>query len=260
MQAHAPSIGKIVYASACLLFGMLCIHFRDFAAPWQPVPSPIPGRAALVGLAAIVFILSGAALLAARRQRTAAIALALLFGAFALFWFMEALHAPKVENYWSGIAEQLVLVLAAAALALQDDRSPAGLSHAITISLGICLLLFGITHFVYLRETAALVPHWIPGSRRVWAVATGLGHCAGLAILTGGPKRLAALMLAIMFALFELLVWLPMLVDSPNKHQVLGGNIMNLALTGAVLIQFERMRRPPLRGDTTLHPPVTNMA
>jgi uncharacterized membrane protein YphA (DoxX/SURF4 family) len=108
------------------------------------------------------------------------------------------------------------------------------LGRAAVIIMGVCLLLFGLAHFLYLDFTASMVPAWLPGGQKFWAAATGAAHlAAGVAFLSGVKARLAAILLTTMFAVFSLLVHLPLLLADPHHHLSWVMNAINLALTGA---------------------------
>jgi uncharacterized membrane protein YphA (DoxX/SURF4 family) len=144
----------------------------------------------------------------------------------------DVIQHPGIFVSWSGVAEQLALLaagIAAYASFTQTDR----LLRAAVIAMGICLVIFGLAHFMYLEFTAAMVPAWIPGGQRFWAVFTGAAHiAAGVALLTGLQARLAAILLTVMFAGFGLLVHLPLLLAQANQLNWVMNSI-NLALTGA---------------------------
>jgi uncharacterized membrane protein YphA (DoxX/SURF4 family) len=110
----------------------------------------------------------------------------------------------------------------------------AQLSRVALISMGVCLLMFGLAHFLYLDFTASMVPAWLPGGQRFWAILTGAAHLlAGVALLSGIKARLAAILLTVMFASFSVLVHLPTLIADPHSHLNWVINAINLALTGA---------------------------
>jgi uncharacterized membrane protein YphA (DoxX/SURF4 family) len=76
----------------------------------------------------------------------------------------------------------------------------------------VFLIPIGLSHIMYVKETMALVPAWLP-SPVFWAYLTGAGQMAcGLGVLFGILPRIAGLIEAGMISLFGLLVWLPRVV------------------------------------------------
>jgi uncharacterized membrane protein YphA (DoxX/SURF4 family) len=103
--------------------------------------------------------------------------------------------------------------------------------------------VFGIEHFKYETDTAAMVPKYLPMGQEFWARATGTFHiAAGLGILTGIRARLAAQMLTAMFLVFSVLVHIPILAHDPTAHFGWVINAINLALTGAAWIVADSLR------------------
>jgi uncharacterized membrane protein len=125
-------------------------------------------------------------------------------------------------------------------------------SRLAVITMGVCLLIFGVAHFLYLDFTASMVPAWLPGGQKFWAVLTGAAHlAAGAALLTGIQARLAAILLTIMFATFSVLVHLPLLVADPHSHLNWVMNAINLALTGAAWTMVTAVAQINTRRDET---------
>jgi len=78
------------------------------------------------------------------------------------------------------------------------------------------MIPFGVAHFNYLKETAALVPGWIPAHMAL-AFLTGCAFiAAGVAVLSGVCARPAATLSALQLGLFTLLVWVPIVARSSN--------------------------------------------
>ncbi len=96
------------------------------------------------------------------------------------------------------------------------------------------LLIFGVSHFVYARFTAALAPAWLPPSPLFWTYATGMAQiAAGVAMLSGICAPLAAVSLTMMYAAFGILVHIPAVIARPSSHGRWAENAINLILTGA---------------------------
>src|ERR1019366_7080391 len=80
---------------------------------------------------------------------------------------------------------------------------------------GLALIPFGLAHFVYVDQTAPLVPGWLP-FHTGWAWFTGAAQiAAGFGVLLGNFARLAAAMEAAMLSAFTVLVWVPAIVSTP---------------------------------------------
>jgi uncharacterized membrane protein YphA (DoxX/SURF4 family) len=137
---------------------------------------------------------------------------------------------------WQAVAESTVMALGGL---LAYARSPgareaASLARLARLVFGLCLIVFGVSHFVYVKLTASMVPAWLPPSQVVWAYLTGAAQiAAGVAMLSSVQARLAAILLTAMYASFSLLVHIPMLVGAPKSPDNWTENGINLVLTGA---------------------------
>ena len=236
-------LGRRVFGVAAIWLGVVGLAWDDFAAVWQPVPDGLPGRGLFAYAAAAVLLAAGAALQWRKSAKWAAIALAVLYGVFALLWARRIIGFPQIFGVWSGTAEQLALVVGALVVCatLRDDGRTAQVGRLV---FGLCLLAFGMAHFLYVKETAALVPGWLPPGPRFWAYATGACHvAAGLALLSGIQAQLAGRLVTTMFVGFGLLVWLPQLFAHPKDHMAWAGNGINLALVGAAWVMADALAR-----------------
>ena len=122
----------------------------------------------------------------------------------------------------------------------------ARLARGAQVAFGICALLFGGAHFIYLDLTAPLVPKWLPPTPNFWAYATGAGFIlAGGAILTRVQARLASILLTAMLASFALLVHWPMLFADPASRMNWTEAATNFTLLGVAWIVADSFARPP---------------
>jgi uncharacterized membrane protein len=209
------------YALGAILLGAIAIWFHDFALQWQPVPAGFPLRAPLAYVSGALLILGGVAILGRRFARAGAL---LLGCAFAL-WLL-ILHGPILVSKpgdlgtWNGVAEVVFMIIGAVTLyAAAAGTLPARLAHGVCIAAGLSTLVFGVTHFKYAQFAASMVPAWLPPGQIFWIYVTGTAHlAAGLSLLSGIRAALGATLLAIMMALFVLLVHLPRVFAAPNEQ------------------------------------------
>jgi len=244
------TFGWRVYGLGVIALGAVCLAFGDFH-PGQPVPKDFPERTALAYAAAAFMFVAG---LAVEWRRTKAWAAAALAAYFALVVVTLMNGRVLIGHYaefgpYESIAIELAIasggLLVYAASARIDAASASRLTRLGQVAFGVCALIFGVAHFVYMNLTAPLVPKWLPPSQEFWGYATGLGHiAAGVAILTGVQARLAAILLTAMFASFTPLVHVPMLVADPSNHWIWNENAVNLALIGAAWVIADSLARP----------------
>jgi uncharacterized membrane protein YphA (DoxX/SURF4 family) len=115
---------------------------------------------------------------------------------------------------------------------------------------GLGLLPFGYAHFANVKDTAALVPGWLPW-HVAWAYFTGGAFiAAGAAIVIGVYARLAAVLVALEMGMFALLVWLPIVVAGNMNAFQWGEVATTLALTASGWVVADSYRRMPRRSGT----------
>jgi uncharacterized membrane protein YphA (DoxX/SURF4 family) len=242
------TVGIRIYALGAVALGLVGLAWSDFALVWQPVPATVPGRTLLACALAAALLLGG---LATNWRRTAAAGAALLCILFGLIAAVlhgpQVLAHPQVFGAWSGLAEQLAPTaagLVACAFIVGGGGTPVyGYLRVGQWAFGACVVVFGLAHFFYLKDTAELVPGWLPPGQTFWAAATGVAHvAAGVSILTGVAARVAAYLLTIMFVLFGILVHAPLLMADPHSHLNWVMNAMNLALTGSAWAVADTLR------------------
>lgn len=249
MNAKWPAFGTWVYGAGVAAIAAVNLALGTFD-PMQPVPDSMPARTAFVYGASLLILLAGLGII---WRRTSAWSAAVVAAYFAVIVALLENGRVIVTHYaeygaYFGIAEGMAL--ASAGLVIFSQGGPIGPSpaHRLTrlgqLTFGLCALFFGGAHFVYPGPTAALVPHWLPPSPIFWAYATGVFHIVGgMAILTGFQARLAAYLLAIMYAAFTPLVHLPLLLGDPSNHFFWTENVLNIALVGVAWVAADSLAR-----------------
>jgi uncharacterized membrane protein len=217
-----------LFAMGMIGLGVVALVYGDFAMVWQPVPAGIPGRTALAYLSGVLMLLGGAGLLL---EATAAWAIRILFPyliVWALLKVPALVVAPQMEAVWLGFGELTVLLSGGWILFARLARLPAGSALAFLtgekairsakILFAVSLLPIGLSHIMYVKETAELVPAWLP-YRVGWAYLTGAGQMAcGLGVLFSILPRVAAWAEAGMLSVFTLIVWGPAIVAAPRTR------------------------------------------
>jgi uncharacterized membrane protein len=252
---YVASAGHAAYAAMMIALGIQGFIKGDFGIIWQGVPDGFPGYAALAYLCAVVSLASGIGLLFRRTAAYAAGALLLLNILWFLVWRVHGLIvASLVEGTWSS-GETLVMTAGAWVLfvwfATDWDRQhlafatgDRGLRIARALY-GLGLIPFGYAHFAFIKETADLVPSWIPGHLG-WAYLTGATFlAAGVAILIGAYARLAAVLSVWQMGLFFVLVWIPRAAAGSLSPFQWGEFASNLALVAAGWVVAESYRGMP---------------
>src|SRR5580658_6481563 len=252
MTTEKPTVafGWRVYGLGVMAVGMACQAFGEFD-PGQPVPEHFPARVALAYAAGAFLVVAAAAV---EWRRTTAWGAAALTVYYAFFDVMLMNGRLLLTNFavfgtYENIAIQLSIaaggLIVYATTARIDTAVAARLTRVGRLAFGICALVFGGAHFVYMNHTASLVPKWLPPTQEFWGYATGVCFvAAGVAILTGVQARLAAILLTAMLASFALLVNEPMLLAHHSTHFNWSESAVNLAVVGAAWVVADSLARP----------------
>ncbi len=209
------TFGWRVYGLGIIALAICCLIWGDFHGG-QPVPKTFPARAALAYAVATFMLISGIALEWCKTTLWAAAALTAYYGLIVVLVMNVRLVLRNLEVYgaYDSMAEEIAITAGAfiiwASLANLDAAKSARYIRIAQIVFGVCAIFFGGAHFVYMDLTAPLIPKWLPPSQLFWGYATGVFHIAGgLAIIMNIRARLAATLLAVMYAIFTLVALPP---------------------------------------------------
>jgi uncharacterized membrane protein len=227
-QQPAQQPEKTLFAVGMIGLGILALVYGDFAMFWQPVAPWFPGRTALAYASGVLMLCGGIGLLI---RPSVVWSIRILFP-YLIVWFLlkvpALVVAPQMEAVWLGAGELGVLLAGGwvlfAKLAAIPEGSPLAFAtgksgiRIARILFGLSVIPIGLSHIVYVKATADLVPAWLP-YRVGWAYLTGVGQIAsGLGVLFSVFPRVAATAEAIMISLFTLLIWAPAVVSAPRTR------------------------------------------
>ncbi len=205
------SLGRYAYGLAAIGSGIVAVVWDNYDAL-----TGVPHRRVLAYILAIFEIFGGVAVLWPRTVRAGAVAIGAIYLTFALLGVPLFFQHPVVYNNFGNFFEQFsyvsgAMILYACAGAIAPART-SKLAQFGYYSFGICVVSFTLEQVFYLRETANLVPKWIPPGQMFWAIATTAAFAfAAIALLTGFMALLASRLTTAMIVGFGLLVWLPAL-------------------------------------------------
>ncbi|MBI2517345.1 MAG: hypothetical protein HYV95_10575 [Opitutae bacterium] len=248
-EKTTTGFGWRAYGLGVMAISMLSLAWGTFNQG-QPVPKDFPHRTVLAYAAAAYMFVAAAAVVwrrttawgaAALTAYYALIVVGLMYGRVMLAHYAEFLTYEGLAFQLAFTAGGLIVYAASAKI---DVALAARLTRVGQLAFGVCALVFGTAHFVYLSLTAPLVPKWLPPAQAFWAYATGIGFiAAGVAILTGVQARLAAILLTAMLASFTPLIHVPMLLADPASQWIWSENASNLAVMGAAWVVADSLAR-----------------
>lgn len=235
---------RLIYGLGAIGLGVLGFVVGDFALQWQPVPKGVAGREILAYLSAALLLAGGLATVWSRTAAWGALGLGVMYGVWVVALHMPNALANRPNDLaaWNAVAEALALALGGLAgwgIAHRPDWGErAGRLF------GLCPVIFGLAHFGYAKFTASMIPAWLPAPL-FFAYLTGACHMAGgLALIAGVVPRLAATLLAAMYATFALILHLPRVIAAPGERIEWTMLFIAVSLTGAAWIVRSAHKAP----------------
>jgi uncharacterized membrane protein len=251
-------VGRSFFGLALIAFG--CQHFiyGDFIPGRAPAwPVSVPGQLVWAYCSGALLVLSGAAIVAGKKARAAAI----LSGVMIFIWALLR-HIPEVAADPHGIVltntgKALALFGGAFAVAgslsegtgndggfMRIINSQAGFIYLGRICLAAFLILCGFQHFIYAEFVVMLVPAWIPG-HLFWTYFSGVALIAGgLGLLLPQTVSAAAALSGLMIFLWVLLLHIPRAIaaaPAQSRNEWIAV-FEALAISGFALVLAGRIR------------------
>ena len=237
---------RIVFGAAAVLFGVIALMWHD-ADTWQNLQHiwSLPFGTVIGGCLMAAQIAGGIGVVYPRTARLASVVLCVVYLCFSLACVPDIVAATNIYDRYGG-SLFLFFSFFCGAIALYgateaDAARAVVLSRLARFGLGVCAISFTLGQALLLRDTAHLVPKWIPPSQMFWAILTTIAFAlAAIAILINRPARLAMRLMTLMLAVFGVLVWVPHLVTHPQSHFNWSECVLTFLVTGATWMVSEQ--------------------
>jgi len=236
------SYGRIVFGAAAVLFGVIALMWHD-AATWQNLQHiwSLPFGVIMGGCLMTAQIAGGIGIQYGRTARLASVVLCVVYFCFSLACIPDIIAASNIYDRFGG-SFFLFFSLLCGAIALYATTE-ANAARAVRfgrvarLGLGVCTISFTLGQILLPRETAQLVPKWIPPNQMFWAILTTVAFgLAAIAILINRQARLAMRLMTLMLALFGAMIWVPHVIAHPKAHFNWSECALTFLVTGAVWV------------------------
>jgi uncharacterized membrane protein len=255
-MVRSQRLGLILFAVGMMGLGILALVYGDFALVWQPVAAWVPGRTGLAYASGVLMLLCGAGLLFSATVKWSVRIVFPYLIVWALLKVPALVVAPQIEGVWLGLGELVMLLAGGWTLfavfaelpeesVLKFASGEKGIRIA-RILFAIWVIPVGLSHVFYVKETATLVPAWLP-FKTFWAYLTGIGHMAsGIGVLFSILPGVAAWAEAGMLSVITLLVWAPAVLAAPKTRLPWTAFFISWAITAAVFVVAANIGRQKL--------------
>jgi hypothetical protein len=237
--------GRIIFGASAVLFGIVALMWYD-PGTWQNLQHiwRLPFGTFLGGCLMIALIAGGIGMQHPRTARLASIVLGGVYLCFSLACIPDIIAASNIYDRYGGSFFVFFSLLcgAIALFAATEEKVARALlfGRLARLGLGVCAISFMLGQLLLPRETAHLVPQWIPPNQMFWAILTTIAFgLAAIAILINRQARLAMRLMTLMLALFGVLVWVPRLIAHPKVHFDWSECLLTLLTTGAAWMVAE---------------------
>jgi hypothetical protein len=234
--------GRIFFGASAVLFSVIALMWHD-ADTWQNLQHiwSLPFGTVIGGFLMIAQLAGGIGVVYPRTARLASVVLCVVYLCFLLVCIPDIVAAANIYDKYGG-SFFLFFSLFCGAIALYA-ATETGAAKAVPFSrvarlgLGVCGISFTLGQAFLLRDTAHLVPKWIPPNQMFWAILTTVAFgLAAIAILMNRQARLAMRLMTLMLALFGVMVWVPHLIAHPKAHFNWSECVLTFLVTGAAWV------------------------
>lgn len=200
-------IALIFISVSLIAWAIIQFIMGDMVAGRPPAwPEGVPGKTAFAYLSAVVLIAAAVSILTNQKVKlivtTAAVMILVWAAARNLIDVI-----PKLDYGGQLTMTGKALTFGSMLLMIGLNRRETYIGACVCI--GLFFIAGGIQHFIFIDFVKTLVPRWIPGDE-FWSYVAGVGLiAAGVALLTGIKRQLAALVASWTVFIWFLVLHLP---------------------------------------------------
>ena len=176
--------GRILLGASAVLFGVIALMWHD-PDTWQNLQQVwrLPFGALIGGCLMTAQITGGIGMQYPRTARLASVVLGVVYLCFCLACIPGIIAASTIyERYGGSFFLFFSLLCGAIALYAATEANAARavvFGRLARLGLGVCAISFTLGQILLPRETADLVPKWIPPNQMFWAVLTTVAFARG---------------------------------------------------------------------------------
>ncbi len=241
---------RTLFGLSAALFGIVEVLWRN-SELWRDLRSVgAPVDAIVAWCVAIALIGGGIGMMFSRTARTGALVVGSIYLLAALSTVPGMVAKPSAYVQYVDFFEKFSVVCGAIVVCATTQAAVARLG------MGVCAVSFAWAQIVYFQYTASLVPAWIFPNQAFWTTFTTAAFAlAAVALLVNVQAQLAARLMALMLALFGVLVWVPRIVAHPgvpsNWNEIASNYVMTAAVWLVAIASTARAVRPAAVADPT---------
>ena len=236
---YMKTLARIVFGASAVLFGVIALMWHD-PDTWQNLRHiwSLPFGSIIGGCLMTAQIAGGIGMQYPRTARLASVILGVVYFLFSLANVPDIVAASNIyERYGGSFFQFFSMLCGAIALYAATEANAARAAtfgRVARLGLGVCAISFTLGQALLLRDTASLVPKWIPPNQMFWAILTTIAFAlAAIAILINRKAKLATRLMTLMLVLFGVLVWIPRLIAHPKAHFIWSEFVLTFLISGA---------------------------
>lgn len=205
--------GSFIFGWALAGFGIIQLATQNFLTALLPF-GKLPLHIVWVYLTSLLFLVIGFLCILHRLLRYATLTAAILFSLFFLYPHVPVLFTdPHNPGEWAVAFECLAIASGACMIGFAQQHPTTLFENRIGVVarfvFAICLLVFGVQHFMYADFIESLMPEWMP-LKSFWSQVIRYGFAlAAISLMLNYQIRFSMFLLGLMFFVWVVVLHAP---------------------------------------------------